>query len=185
MVTQPVVLTEAQVEIAVPQIRSLVLDDPVAKKAFGGQHYVFSEELTRELNQFGNFVRNGLPKRQRVRLGCCVFDDRGNVTGYQAITVMQDAKPNLEETEYVGIKSLLNYVQLKKLVVRKDYRGEGVAGNLLQVSLELSQELDKKWRGDVLATNSAVIKFLGKHNIEKLFEWHNKAGNLMWRMGIV
>lgn len=149
------------------------------KGFFGGPPY--STEINRELSNSSLYKFEAIKGRRRMCLGECVFDCNGNVIGYQASTIMNNANPTNYETKYLGLSAPLNYVQLKKILVDPDFWGKGISDELLEMSLKLARENKKDWITDVNSQNYRMIHFLMKHGIIKIFEWKTKSKNLMHR----
>lgn len=165
------------------KVRSLFMKLNRQEKIFlGGPPY--SEEIEREFLNFKKYKINGLPDRRRICLGTYIIDDNGTIIGYQASTIMQSANPTSYETENLGLRSLLDYVQLKKILVDPDYFGKGISDQLLEQSLGLASKHNKDWVVDINSSNERMIHLLAKRDISKRKEWETPKKTVMYRFGI-
>ena len=144
----------------------------------------FSEDIDRALKNAARRGEKALPSRARISLGSCTYDSKGNITGYQSTTVMNDANPTKYEREHILLNGSLDYVQLKLIVVDIKFRGSGTADNLISASMELARINSKDWLTDVNAANERMLSFLSKHGVSKRSEWLTRNGTLMYRLGI-
>ncbi len=160
------------------QIREIFMGLERGEKIFlGGPPY--SNEVIRILK---SGMRGADFERERVALGQCTFDCNGNVTGYEHSTILNNAAATKYEIERIGLARVLNYVQLKWLLVDPKHRGTGVADELLGMSMDLAMANSKPWVTDVNSENWRMLKFLERHGVERLSEWFTAKGTRMYRM---
>jgi ribosomal protein S18 acetylase RimI-like enzyme len=164
------------------QVRALVATDKKAKLFLGG--VPFTEGIVQALNNHNAFYQSGLPNRRRVCLGSIETDSSGIVIGYQETTILRSANMNSYDKKCLPLLTPLTYVQLKKIIVHPDWRGQGVAKHLLDKSIEHAKMFCLEWCTDVKAENECMCKFLKKQNAKIAFMWKTPRGKPMLRFSI-
>lgn len=150
----------------------------IDKNFLGGIPY--ESDIERQIKNHDLYLENGLPKRARVNMGKLEFEN-SKIIGYTQFTILTNANPTKYEKEFIGIDGKLNYLQLKNILVDKDYRQKGIGESLVKYRLDIANRHNKTVVSDVKINNKNTINLLKKFGFEEYKKWSTPNGADMIR----
>lgn len=138
------------------------------------------QQISKELINYEQYIRDGTLHGRKINMAE-LYENEGDVIGYNSFTIMQNAKATPYERDNIDMGDDLNYFYFKKLFVHPEFRDQGIGTEMIANGLGLAKKLGKHSIIDVQKDNYLMMNVLEKNNFYSDFNWVTPKGVKMTR----